>query len=458
MSTSDAGIKHFESTFTLTMGDLRMTPELRDSVLVVNCWDDSNKGDAAITIGVLNTLVVNQAASLLKVSSYVVHQTEDEMRHAFRHVTQAHPHVDLVPCYLPALSRSIGKATVLIRLIRSIAKLLLPGVIPDTQLDAAVRSAKTVASNGGLYFGFRPSSAANMLYHLFAFSYPMLLAKRLGVPFVLFSQSFGPLPSRLSRWWMRMLVNHSHGAWCRESLSYDVLKNLRLNESKLKVVPDAAFGISSSHNSNLDQLPLQGLAPGSYVAMSIRSLVPSGFSEEAESAYLQAFREAIEWLSVECNIHVLLVAHTIGPIADEDDRITTRAVYDQLNPKALNNVTVCDLDLSPQQLCTLYGNAKAVVATRFHAVVLTLCGGTPVIAIPYFGIKTQGALRDIGLASAVVEVGSLNGNMLKEKLAFYIANQAASRSEIAVLAARLYEGAMHSGAMLKELALQTASV
>jgi colanic acid/amylovoran biosynthesis protein len=422
-----------------------------EAILIVNCWDDSNKGDAAITIGTVNTLKASFAAKRIQVSSYVAHASSQEMRHAFRHVIEAHSDVNLVPCYFPALSRSIGRASALFRSIRCALKLMTPNLISDTPLDRAVRDAQIVISNGGLYFGFRRTNIFNMFYHLFAFSYPMLLAARLGVPYVLFSQSFGPFPSRLSRSWIRWLANHSAGTWCRESLSADTLSKLGIDASKLKVIPDAAFGITSRDNEALDRILLPNLRSGEYIAFSLRSLVPAGFSKESEKVYLDAFRNLIEWIVEERQLDVVLVAHTIGPISDEDDRLTTRAVYESLKSEVAERVTICEMDLSPQQLCTLYGNARLVVATRFHAVVLSLCGGTPVIAIPYFGVKTQGALRDMGLGSSVLEVKNIDGKSLQTKVASFLDHSETSRTDIARITQRLYLGALLSGKLLQSI-------
>jgi colanic acid/amylovoran biosynthesis protein len=429
-----------------------MTASEEDSILVVNCWDDSNKGDAAITIGVLNTLTRNYVADRLRISSYVCHSNDEELQEAFRHVRKSHPDTDLVPCYFPALSRSIGKVSAFARACRCAFKLAFPRLMPDTLLDNAVRRARAVVSNGGLYFGFRPVSTVNMLYHLFAFSYPMLLAKRLRVPYVLFGQSFGPFPSRLSKLWMRVLVNLSDGTWCRESLSASTLKSLGADDSRIKVIPDAAFGISAEDNVQLSQIPIAGLRSEQYIAISLRSLVPSGFSASTERTYLQAFLELIEWIVSEKELTVVLVAHTQGPVEDEDDRITTRMVYERLSSHVISNVVCCELDLSPQELCTLYGNARLVIATRFHAVVLSLCGGAPVLAIPYFGMKTQGALRDMGLASSVLEVGQIDALVLRERVASKLERAVESRSEILHIGKRLYQDAMQSGAMLKQVA------
>jgi colanic acid/amylovoran biosynthesis protein len=425
---------------------------LQTTALVVNCWDDSNKGDAAITIGVLNTLKFNEVADRLQVSSYVVHSSEAEMSHAFRHVRGSHPAVELIPCYFPALSRSIGKTKALIRFCRSVVKLLVPNLMRDTPLDTAVRKASIVVSNGGLYFGFKPASLMFSIYHLVAFSYPMLLARRLGRPYVLFSQSFGPFPSALLRAWMRGLVSNSAGAWCRESMSRGVLADLGADESRLKVIPDAAFGIKADTHAVLTHNAFSQLRSQEYVAISLRSLVPAGFSEEAEQRYRASFRQAIEWLVKDRKMLVALVAHTQGPLSDEDDRIITREVYDSLTPEIVPSVVFCDEDLSPVELCSLYGQAKLVVATRFHAVVLSICGGAPVIAVPYFGVKTQGAFKDLGLSSFVLEVANMDGDTIIARIESCLSNEVELRATIGSIAEQQFAGAMESGALLKRVA------
>jgi colanic acid/amylovoran biosynthesis protein len=427
------------------------------TALVVNCWDDTNKGDAAITIGVLNALSYNHVADRLQVSSYVVHSDGAEMAHSFRHVRGAHPHVELVPCYFPALSRSIGKVKAVERFCRSVLKLLFPNLMRDTALDAAVRQARVVVSNGGLYFGFQSMGLMNSFYHLAAFSYPMLLARRLKRPYVLFSQSFGPFPSRFSMLWMRHLASQSDGTWCRESLSRDVLAKLGANELKLKVIADAAFGIKADTSAAAPKIGLTQLQSLGYVAISLRSLVPAGFSEEAEQRYRESFRQAIEWLASDKKFTVVLVAHTLGPIADEDDRTITREIYETLSPETAAKTVICDVDLSPLQLCNLYGHAILVVATRFHAVVLSICGGAPVIAVPYFGLKTQGALSDLGLSSQVLDVATMDSIVLRSRMELCLDNADELRGQIREIADRQFDGAMRSGELLRKIANGRAS-
>ena len=280
----------------------------------------------------------------------------------------------------------------------------------------------------------------------------MMLARRLGRPYVLFSQSFGPFPSPLLKSWMRYLVANSDGAWCRESMSQDVLLKLGADKTKIKVIPDAAFGIKPDPSKNGSESLYPQLRPREYVAVSLCSLVPSGFPEEAEQRYTDSFRQTIAWLVKERNISVALVAHTLGPLPDEDDRIITREVYETLPPDVAAHVVFCQDDLSPSQLCILDGQAKFVIATRFHAVVLSICGRAPVIAVPYFGVKTQGAFRDLGLSSMVLEVANMDGNAIISLLRGCLENESKLKQTIEAIAEKQYNSAMQSGAMLKQIA------
>jgi polysaccharide pyruvyl transferase WcaK-like protein/O-antigen/teichoic acid export membrane protein len=418
------------------------------SALLVNCWHDSNKGDAAISIGVINALKKNAVADVIRVSSYVYYPTLDELNFGFRHVKAAHPDVQFVQTALPAKAKSVGSWKSLMLAIRGAFKLLFPGLIPDMEMEAAVRESSVVVSNGGLYFGFAKTGFFFSLYHLLAFSYPMLLARRLGVPYVLYAQSFGPFRDALSRNWMKWLVAGSSGTWARESYSRDVLKSVGAPESKLDVVADAAFGLRALEDAE-PVLRIFGLERGGYVAISARSLDASGHSAELEENYRASFVSLIEWLVSEKQLRVLLVAHTTGPVADEDDRVTSRTIRARLSPEGQDQVRVVEEDLSPSALASLYGSAALVISTRFHAFVLSLCGGAPSIAIPYFGLKTQGSLRDMGLSELLLEVKDLSFAVLKDKCELCLSENENLRAKVQAVTQERYDAAMATGERLR---------
>jgi len=424
-------------------------PKVR-SALIVNCWHDSNKGDAAISIGVVNALKNNSVADVVRVSSYIYYPEQADLDYGFRHVRAAHPDVEFVQTSLPAAALSVGKFESLRLSIRAFCKLLAPDLVSDRGFERAVRDSCVVISNGGLYFGFAKSGFLFVLYHLFAFSYPLLLARRCGVPYVLYAQSFGPFRDRLSRWWVKRLVVGSAGTWARESFSREALLDLGVPPDKVSVVADAAFGLKLNEAVALSILHRFGLQRRGYVAISVRGLDASGHSEEAETQYRKAIAELIGWLTNERGLKVGLIAHTTGPIADEDDRITCKAILRSLPPELADKIVFIDADLSPEELAHLYGSAGFVIATRFHAVVLAMCGGAPAIAIPYFGVKTQGAMRDLGLGDFLLEVRDLTLESLKDKCMDCLNQGDDLRAKISSVALERYMFAMQTGRTLKE--------
>jgi polysaccharide pyruvyl transferase WcaK-like protein/O-antigen/teichoic acid export membrane protein len=429
----------------------KLRPEAeRTAALLVNCWHDSNKGDAAISIGVLNALKNNHVADTIRVASYVFYPTAEDLNYGFRHVRAAHPDVQFVQTALPAKAKSVGSRKALLLAIRGAVKLLLPGLLPDLEMEAAIRESSVVISNGGLYFGFAKTGFFFSLYHLLAFSYPMLLAKRLGIPYVLYAQSFGPFRDALSRYWMKWLVAGSSGTWARESFSREVLKSVGAPDGKLDVIADAAFGLKLSDPREA-VLAHYGLKPESYVAISARSLDASGHSAELEENYRAALASTIDWLVTEKHLGVVLVAHTTGPVEDEDDRTTSRAIYSRVNPQLAAQVLLLEDDLSPLELASLYGSAALVVSTRFHAFVLSLCGGAPSIAIPYFGLKTQGSLRDLGLSELLLEVQELSSEVLKAKCRDCLDDNANLRVKVSRVAQERYDAAMLAGQRLRHV-------
>ena len=99
---------------------------LRDSVLIVNCWHDSNKGDAAITTGVLNAIKNAGVADRMFVASYAYYNTRESLDFSFRHVVGEHPEAMVVQTSLPALSSSVGKLASLKTLHQGCMQAVIP--------------------------------------------------------------------------------------------------------------------------------------------------------------------------------------------------------------------------------------------------------------------------------------------------------------------------------------------
>jgi colanic acid/amylovoran biosynthesis protein len=126
-------------------------------------------------------------------------------------------------------------------------------------------------------------------------------------------------------------------------------------------------------------------------------------------------------------------------------------VWDSLEKSVRSNVVPVTDDLGPVELAQLYKGARLVIATRFHAVVLSICGGVPVIAIPYFGMKTQGSLRDLGLSEFVIDLNRLDLHAVQSACNRIFDEADSLRSRLGLIAKERYASAMETGKKLHSL-------
>ena len=132
----------------------------------------------------------------------------------------------------------------------------------------------------------------------------------------------------------------------------------------------------------------------------------------------------------KCDLIVVRESKTERLLLSFGDRFTIHEVYALMEPRSLVKTALVDDDLSPAELTRLYGGARLVIAARFHAAVLSILAHTPVIAIPYYGYKTQGALDDLGLEDYVIELPSISSVTLITKVRDVLDNYVQIREKV----------------------------
>lgn len=364
-----------------------------ESIVLVNVWHDDNKGDGGIAEGVLRLLYKRYPAAQFSVVSMFPESTQ-AYQTAHRHLKETFPEVTVVAS--PFLAHDPSRSGGIFRLLsklwqvpRSLTQVLLPSLFNQPALQL-IAKADLVVANGGQYL-FTHKNYLNSLFTVYRLLYPLLIARSCKVPYLLFSQSFGfHNANRLDNALVRSTLAGAIATWTREEISYKQLLKLGISESKLALVPDAAFWLEPMKTQRVvDVLTTHGLKPKAFWAITVRqwSTYTTEFLDEMEiliRTVLQAgFIEAIA-----------LVAHTHGPSEGGDDRTPTKALFNRLQDCT---VTLIEDDLAPSELVALYREAQLMIGTRFHSVIFALVGGTPAYAISYAGPKTWGIMKLLGL-------------------------------------------------------------
>lgn len=251
-----------------------------------------------------------------------------------------------------------------------------------------------------------PIRWANLYNHL----YPLMLARKYKVPYVIWGHSLGPFVDKFSlSLTARVLVNAQLVA-VRESFSYDIALQMGVPRKKVRLIPDPAFGIQPCYSERLTQvLQAHDLSPGDFIAVTVR---------QWKSLYFHHYLDGIAQISRRLVYkgfvkRIAIVVHTLGPIEIENDLVASKMLLECLRDVPVSLVYE---DLSPEEMCALYGQSKFVIGTRFHSVILALAAGTPAYAISYFGPKAVGIMQDLGMGEWVTTLDDLKVNEVVDKV------------------------------------------
>lgn len=379
-------------------------------VLVVNHWHDDNRGDSAITQGILRLLFHADARAQVTLAGLT--EPGPLADRATVLVQRAFPDVRTIPSLTPTElrggtgRRSRWKLTVdtawwLTRLLPTALGVLAGR--PSSRLREATDAADLVVVVGGSNLYDDPSVSRLMsLARLLAVAAPVHAAVKAGKRVVMLGHTLGPFNNALGRRLGRQLLAGADLAVVRESSSVAVAQALGIRD--VETAPDMAFAIEPALTplvqSVLDNLPCR---PERCLGISIRQHPSLG--KQADDRVVKALAAAARQLVREGLVDgVVAVAHTVGPTPIEDDRGITRQLLDELSDIPSSGM---DNELSPGELASLYGQLAGVVAVRLHAAILAIVGGTPVYAIAYFTKKTEGVMAGVGLSDAVADFATV---------------------------------------------------
>jgi colanic acid/amylovoran biosynthesis protein len=363
------------------------------TILLVNHWHDDNKGDSAITGGILR--LVRERWPQARVRVATLHEEGTAAYPAqVRHLTASWDVVgepSLAPTEIGSGPPGTAATTLrwLARMGRVAAEVASGRVARATRARLAGVDLVIVVGGSNIYDD--PDVRAPLsLARLAGVLYPAWAATRLGIPVVLAGHTLGPFPRRAGVALARRMLTGVRRAALRESTSVEVAQRLGLRDAVVR--PDMAFATAAIRTPRVAAL----LGDRPPVALVVRTHPHAG--EAADRRVAEAVATVGRRLLADGHAgELLVVAHTLGPTPIEDDRPAARRLAALL---AGAPARLVEDDLSSEELAALYGGCAAVVSVRLHAAILALAQGTPAFAIAYMTRKTEGVMAEAGLPDA----------------------------------------------------------
>lgn len=331
--------------------------------------------------------------------------------------------------YRPRVRRLLAEA----RAGRSIARLALGDTLPDDPIVLLAR-ADAVVSTGGTYL----TDTYRLGPRLAAFD----AVRALGRPFALYTQSVGPFHRAETRRRLAGTFADARLTLLRDDRSADEVRAL-VPEARVAVHADAAFGLADP--AVLAAAPSRAVSEAPHVVISVREW--GHFDGESAEAGMARYRAAVGAATEHVvrawggRVTFLSTCQGVAGYRYDDAAVARRIVAD-LSADVAGRVAVRDASLAPAALVEAFGGADLVIATRMHAAILALCGGTPVVPIAYerktadlfAGLGQPGWVADIDTvtpASLVAHLDRVRAEVPSARAALFAHVEAARRDALA---------------------------
>lgn len=372
----------------------------RPTILLVNHWHDDNKGDSAITGGIVRLVRERWPEAHVRVAT-LHEQTSPAHPTQARHLAASYG-IAAEPSFAPTEMGS-GTPGTWPAMLRWLARMLLVAAEvvtgrPRRATRRRLRGVDLVIVVGGSNIYDDPDVHPLLsLARLAGVLYPARSAQAIGIPVVLAGHTLGPFPRRVAAAVARHMLGDVQRAALRESTSVEVAHTLAIRNAI--VAPDMAFATPAHRTPRVERaLAAAGPDGPPPVALVVRTHPHAGTlaDEHVAEQVAQAGRRLLDGGHAGA---LLVVAHTLGPTPIEDDRPAARALHARLEDAGVSARLVLD-DFTAEELAALYASCAAVVTVRLHAAILAIAHGTPAYAIAYMTRKTEGVMQDAGLADA----------------------------------------------------------
>ena len=376
----------------------------------------------------MNILVVNLHAMSNRGDAAIAHVTLRYLRQAFpgAHITLAanHPNefVDLVDAVVPSFktwvwsadrqNRATWRPLHFIWFMLAVVSLChwrlrkrLPRGWPAAKhnlLRAYIQADLIVGCGGNTLYARR--RLALMFWVVCFGQWCAFLCRK---PLVLLPQTIGPFRTRAHVWGVRQATKHAQLVLLRDHESYRLaVETIKLPAQRCVVTADLALFLVDESDQQVSAIERPQLIGVSVLDWGAQ--MPS-FAKQA--AYEHAVAGAItQWAAL--GYRIAFFAQSDTSTWGENDAVPTQRIVERLDDRTRAAVDgVLHVPHQPDQMLRFYGQFRLVIATRLHAMILSVAAGTPVVPIAYTS-KNWAFVHNTELASITLDIATVTADAI----------------------------------------------
>lgn len=279
----------------------------------------------------------------------------------------------------------------------------------------ALRNAKAMIQMSAISYVGPPSSNPKLRSLLSGRFMDFYMARLCRRPMLAWTQSYGPLSTRLVRFFAAIDLKRQPIVFCRGDDCMAAVQEL-IPGKEARSYPDIAVTLPYDRSWAQQYLRERGLPDANFASLSPSAVI------YAKSRQPDGSNSHIEYLKAICmdlrqrGIPVLIVPHTFRPGRHHPascDFGTSLELVKQL--QGLDGVHLLEDDLSPIELKSLIALASFHIGGRYHSVVAALSSGVPAISLSWHP-KYKDLMRVYGMEDFVIDDPANSPTPLIDKL------------------------------------------
>ncbi|AQQ69906.1 polysaccharide pyruvyl transferase CsaB [Limihaloglobus sulfuriphilus] len=264
-------------------------------------------------------------------------------------------------------------------------------------------------------------------------SLPLLLARKLGVPYGIYSHTFDDFIGEPGYTYFKNLLEDAEFVFCRDSDSLRYLLSAGIRAKNLSFVPDSTFSSPwKDPEWAVDFMNENSLEDNEFMAVVIFTRQPTSnsgrpiVSQQRVDEHMRKVREIIRHWVKTTGMKVVLCPEVLREMQPAKELI-----YDKLDPETKSKTVRMDTFWTHDQAKSLFASARLVVSMELHSLLLALPESTPVIHIPF---KEAGRksffIADAGLGEYLLDIDGAGLDAMLDKVSYINGNYETERQRI----------------------------
>ena len=283
----------------------------------------------------------------------------------------------------------------------------------------AFENAGFVYYNSGTTFNFGRLGIKNFWAYTLPLAMSLIIARRLGIPYGIGSQSFDALEWPVDLLYKK-LFKDANFVYCRDTDSLNYLAQRGLTNKFSGWRPDTTFFFKGFDERWADEYMLKNeLENEKFMCVMLRISEskaifndPTGgmVSEERKLEHMRKMKSFIERWIEQTGCKVLLCHETRGTI-----RSARKYLYDILSDEARRQTVYMDEFWTSEQAYSIFMRSRIVCSMEMHSIIMSINVGTPVIHNPFDECgRKKYMLNDLGLSKYLVDIDSCTDDAMLE--------------------------------------------